>query len=296
MTKFNTKFRIRIENEAHLSSLLDVKISVWVIVILFILGIASAILIASVIVMVTPLHTVLPGYLKEDQRSATEENLLRLDSLQDVYKVNQQFIDNFLLISDTDRIPADSINLHPDSIDTVSDTLISPGEREKRFVSRMEEQERFNISVLAPLAADGMTFSFPAESGIFTGLSKESLTGEVILPADNNVISVADGTVVASYYSHAEKGYVILIQHPRGFVSRYSHTGNPMVGLGEEVLVGQIIAPSHAPDSKGNRYFYINMWHNGSAVIPFKYLNPQSASLKNENFGKENFYDAPRGK
>ncbi|MDE5807808.1 MAG: M23 family metallopeptidase, partial [Muribaculaceae bacterium] len=251
----------------------------------------------SFIVMLTPLHTLLPGYLKENQRSATEENLLRLDSLRNVYETNQRFIDNYLRITDTDRFPLDSTILNKaDSLPKITDSLMLPSKRESMFVAKMEEQERFNISVLAPLAADGMLFSNISDSGIFTSASKDSEVGEVILPEDASLLCVSDGTVIACYYSHQEKGYVIIIQHQRGFASRYSHVGNPLVVMDEDVEAGQIIASPPSPDNSGKRTAYIRMWHNGLPIVPYRFIHDNNIENRIDSSSPANSFDAPRGR
>ncbi len=289
-------FRIRIENESHLSTLADASLSRWGVAGVIILFLLLSVLAGSLLVIFTPIHTLLPGYLKENQRSATEENLLRLDSLLNVYEMNQRYIDNYLRITDTDRPALDSLALNADTVLLVKDTLMVPGEREKNFVARMEEQEKFNISVLAPLAADGMVFSDPSDMGVFSASSKEAEVGEIILPTDASVLSIADGTVLASYYSNAEKGYVVIIQHQRGFATRYSHLGSPLAVMGEDVEAGQIIAAAPSPDRSGKRVVYLRMWHNGLPVAPYKFINERDARLLKEHFRIENSFEAPRGK
>lgn len=296
MTRKKTKIRIRIENESTLSTLTDSSLSRWKIAFFFFIFIILSIAAGSLIVYITPLRTLLPGYLKENQRSATEDNLMRLDSLRAVYETNQRFIDNYLRVTDISRIPTDSVALKPDSVVPISDSLMLPSERERHFVARMEEHERFNISVLAPLAADGMDFSNVSEAGIFTSASKDSQIGEVIVPMDEEVLSVADGTVIAVYYSRNENGYVIIIQHPRGFISRYSRLGSPLTVMGETVEPGQIIASAPFPDRFGKRIVDIRMWHNGLPVIPYRYLHGNEIAYDNELFGRENSFESPRGK
>lgn len=288
--------RIKIENESHLSTIADASMSIWAVAGVVLLILLFSVVTGALIVFLTPLHTLLPGYLKENQRSATEENLMRLDSLRNVYETNQRYIDNYLRITDTDRLPIDSTALNQDSVAFIKDTLLTPGERERRFVARMEEQEKFNISVLAPLAADGMAFSRPSDTGVFSSASKDSETGEILLPSDASVLSVADGTVLAAFFSRAENGFVMVIQHQRGFASRYSHLGKPLAMMGEDVEAGQIIADSPHPDKSGKRYIYIRMWHNGLPVVPYNFVNEREAENFREYFGIENSFEAPRGK
>lgn len=257
-----------------------------------ILFLAVMFLFAGIFIIATPLKTLLPGYMKQQERTATEENILRLDSIQAVYETNQAYIENFVKALDTERIPNDSILMVGETRELSSDSLLPASPLERKFVNAMEERERFNISVLAPLAAEDMMFSPVAESGIFTIASKDSTRGEILIGGDEPVLSISDGSVLASYYSPAEKGYVILVQHAKGFVSSYEGTGNPMVSAGDMVLAGQMIALGPKPDAKGRRIVAVMMWHNGISLKPFEYIG----SGAGHSYSKEDNYEAPRGR
>lgn len=289
---FHKKYKITIEDEAHLAEVATLRLTglgMWCAVAGVIIG---SLLIAGLLISVSPIRTLLPGYLKETQRSATEEGLLRLDSLMEAYEVNNAYIDNYFRVTDTEREPIDSAAVVPVSRELTSDSLMTATNEEQRFVSQMEERERFNISVLAPLAADGVAFSPVTADGIFTTESKSSEEGIIIMPYEESIQCVADGAVIALYYSPTERGYVLALQHPKGFVTTYSGTGTPLVGIGDNVNSGQIIALAPAPDSKGTRKFKIRMWHNGLAIIPYEYLGLPGHSSGSET---ESF-ESPRGR
>lgn len=290
--KRHPKYKLKLEDESHLSYVFNIKLTrfgMWaggilVLLIMFVL--------AGIFIIATPLKTLLPGYMKQQERAASEENILRLDSIQAVYETNQAYIENIVRALDTERaVPKDSIALAGETRELSSDSLLPASPLERKFVNAMEERERFNISVLAPLAAEGMIFSPISETGVFTSASKDATRGEVVMVPDEPVLSISDGSVLASYYSAAEKGYVILIQHSKGFVSRYEGVGNPMVSAGDAVLGGQMIALGPRPDAKGRRIAVIMMWHNGILLKPFEYVGTDV----NRNYSKEDTYEAPRG-
>lgn len=286
------KYRIRIEDESRLENLADISLSP-----LSLLAAAGAallilIIIGGAIVMVTPLRTLLPGYMKQSELSATEDNIMRLDSILGIYEQNQNYLDNILLAFDTDRKPiADSLIMTANLREMSPDSLLPPSPLERKFVNTMEERERFNISVLAPLAADGMMFFPVSDSGIFSSASRTEEKGYVIMPDEEAVKCVADGSILASYYSASGSGYVIIIQHAKGFVTRIARVGSPMVSAGDAVTGGQVIALGPSPDAKGKRYVEVMMWHNGLPLIPYEYIgNPESMIIKDAPF------EAPRGR
>lgn len=290
--KRHPKYRIRIEDESRLENLADISMSPLSLVSAIGAILLVFLLIAGVIVTVTPIRTLLPGYLKQSERSATEDNILRLDSILTVYHHNQEYLDNVLKAFNTNRIPAtDSIMMAAGLHEMSPDSLLPSSPLEQKFVNAMEERERFNISVLAPLAADGMMFSPLSDSGIFTAASRTEKKGIVIVPGDDAVKSVADGSILASYYSPAECGYVVIIQHSKGFVTRISHLGATMVSAGDSVIAGQVLSLGPTADSKGKHYLEVMMWHNGVPIVPYDYIgNPESSVAKDAPF------EAPRGK
>ena len=139
--------------------------------------------------------------------------------------------------------------------------------------------------MLAPLAADGMMFFPVSDSGIFSSASRTEEKGYVIMPDEEAVKCVADGSILASYYSASGSGYVIIIQHAKGFVTRIARVGSPMVSAGDAVTGGQVIALAPSPDAKGKRYVEVMMWHNGLPLIPYEYIgNPESMIIKDAPF------------
>lgn len=286
------KYKLTVEDESHLTRVLGIRFNLPVLVCSAVVFIALTLFVAGMIISFTPIRTLLPGYMKENQRSETEEELMRLDSLTEVYKKDRAFIDNFLKVTDTDRNPSDSIASISSSRLTKGDTLMSAGAAERAFVSRMEENERFNVSVLSPLAAENMQFYPVSSDGIFTKDSQLTQEGKIILPGDGNVTNAADGTVIATYYSVPDRGYVVIVQHNRGFITSYSHLGSPLVAPGDEISGGQVLASTPLPDTRGSRWINVRMWHNGLPLTPYEYLGVKDKT----GTPQAPKYEAPRGK
>lgn len=73
-----------------------------------------------------------------EQRAKTEESYLKVDSLQELYKVHQAYLDNLVKVLDTDRAPE-----IPDTVGNplpfMPDSLIVSSEIELMFLKKMEE-------------------------------------------------------------------------------------------------------------------------------------------------------------
>ncbi len=291
MIKRHPKYRIRIDDESRLESLFNISMSPGWLIASAVAALMLFTALGGILVMVTPLRTILPGYMKQSERSATEDNILRLDSILVVYRQYQTYLDNILTTLDIDRTSSDSVAMAPNLQELSPDSLLPPSPLERKFVDAMEERERFNISVLAPLAADGMMFSPVSDSGIFTSASRSEEKGVVLLAPDDAVKCDADGSVLAAYYSASDGGNVVIIQHAKGFVTRLSRLGSMMVSSGETVLAGQVLALNPRPDAKGRRFVEVRMWHNGLPLIPYEYIGNPGSSVS-----KEVPFEAPRGR
>ena len=93
----------------------------------------------ALLIMLTPIKRVMPGYMDQDQRAQTEERLLRLDSLNRVIRMRDLWLANIMRTLDTDR--RESGDLSRDTIGrdwTIEpDSLIGSSPRERRFVTSM---------------------------------------------------------------------------------------------------------------------------------------------------------------
>ena len=144
MIRNRPRYKVRIYDEAHLIDKSSFRIS-WirvlaVIFLLVLLGVA----IGFSIVWYSPLKKQLPGYMPADERSKTEEAYIKVDSLQMLYDVHREYLDNLLKVMNPDR--------EPDAPDTTShawrlepDSLSAASEIEKEFIHRMQ-QAGYNIT------------------------------------------------------------------------------------------------------------------------------------------------------
>lgn len=274
------RYKIKVEDESRLEDVVRIsvspaKLAAYSIFIVILLMISGALAVAF-----TPAHALLPGYLKDSERSATEVQHLRLDSLQEVYDNNQAYMLNFMQILDTDREITqmnDSAQISGGPVPFSSDSLLPTSDTERKFMAMMGEREKYNISVIAPLAAESMMFTPVNESSIVTGASRESTRADIILPKGATVGAIADGRVITVSQSVREGGgAAVIIQHAKGFLSRCSRLGTVLIEPGDYVTGGQIIALTSRGNARNNEHITIELWHNGNPLVPYDYLGDES--------------------
>lgn len=243
------RWRVEIINENTLARMWSLRLSgiqVWIAAIGVVAAIASLI---AVVFMFTPLGRLLPGQLHGDLRGNYLDAAVRIDSLSRIARDHDAYTRNIIrILSDSvdGGVPADAGIAET----AVTDSLVSATEAERRFVRQFEEEERFNLSVLSPIAAEGMIFEAPSATSAGTG----------------PVSAVYRGTVVA--VTDTPSGWTVTIQHPNDFISVYSHLDEVYVGRGDKVYAAQRIgsSTSEAP-------LLFELWHSGASLDPELYLS-----------------------
>lgn len=276
------KYRLKIEDESRLETLGEWSLSRRRIAAGAALLLLASVALSVLIVMLTPLKSLVPGYYRSSDRASTEEMLLRLDSIRSSYERNQAYMTNLLGVihPENRRLQADSVNMAGEMADLPVDSLMEASPMEARFVSKMREREKYNVSVLASLASEGMLFYPVCETGTVTPDSRDALKARVILPSSEGIMAVADCSIVAVYGSPLEGDYSVVMLHPNGFMTRYSGLGSMLAGQGDVVVGGQVIALSRPASAHSPSLMEIEMWHNGSPVTPYKYIGEAAAAAK----------------
>lgn len=268
-----SRYTLSLVNDTRMSRVFRVtgsrsRLIIGGVVLFFLTTIAGAALIS-----VTPLKTLLPGYLKRSQRTELIEMTLKLDSLSRLAAINNMYIDNMVAVI-SEKIDLDSMMAsYGDSTALLTlpiDSLLTASARERDFVRKYEQRERFNVSVLSPVAAEGMIF-YPPVAGIHISKSSDP-SGSITyrLPPSTPVSATYKGTVIDSYYKPGS-GYTIVIQHPNNFISRYSGLSAPMVEQGAKVNTGSRLGTSAVGNNRPPVIF--EMWYNGSQLDPSPYID-----------------------
>lgn len=177
-----------------------------------------------------------------ERRAGYIENILRLDSLAAKVAANDAYARNLIAIIAGEPSPVSS---HPDTLAPVDADMpmLTASDMERDFVRSYEADDRFNLSVLAPIAADGMTFSAPMSPGGW-------------------VAAIYRGGVVAVSWSAGLA--TVVVQHPNDFVTVYAGLTDLFADCGAKVVAGQRIGRGKAPS--------FELWHNGSRLNPDDYI------------------------
>lgn len=271
--KAKKRYRISIEDESRLRQVASISVSPTMLWAGGIVSIILLILFTSLIIMATPIRTLMPGYLKKGERTEAKEGLLRIDSIRDAYRINSLYLNNILTVLDTDRQPTDSLLNVTTPNELPPDSLLPTSPREIEFITQMKDREQYNVSILAPLAADQLRIYPIAASATVAEQSQNALKPRILTAKSSPICAATDGRVIAIQNPAPEGGSAIVIQHDNGFASRYSHLGTPTISPGAHVDGGSVIAHGATGGVTGSGYIYVEMWYDGNPVEPAKILN-----------------------
>ena len=155
------------------------------------------------LVLATPLHVFLPGYLDVRKRAVVMDCVMRIDSLERECNLRVAYLDNMTNIL-RDRIKANEIIPYDSAVSRIQDTLLSASERETRFAENYDRQERFGLNALENERNGRVAVVFiapvkgkvvPRDYGddVKPGVTRVELPGvvPVLAPSDGPVISLS---------------------------------------------------------------------------------------------------------
>lgn len=264
------RFRLSFVNENTFNEVWTIKMSQTKVVVSIIAIVGAVACVMATLIAFTPIRTLLPGYLKTSQRQENIVNSMMVDSLKMRVDINNAYLQNITDIL-TDNVVAEEVVIPNDSAVSAIpvDSIMGASPAELQFIQQFEDDERYNLSVLSPLVAEGMLFFAPVSGAtVEEQLMDGSMALSLIVPSLSPVSAVYAGTVVDVYYD-AMKGNVVIIQHSNDFLSKYIGVGETMCQVGAKVVAGQRIGMiSRNPDSR----FVFELWHKGTALQPLDYI------------------------
>lgn len=271
---FKFKYKVSIINENTLEEVAKLRISklngLWVI--LF----ASLIIftISSLIIVFTPLHYYLPGYVNTELRSQIVNNSMRADSIINAVNCQNRYIENVKMIM-SGELSIDSIYTNDTIVPTSNDSIMPISERELEFRKQYEESEKYNLSnvTISQNELYGLNFFTPTRGVVIHKFSPENKHYGIDVTAmpNSNILSVLDGTVIMTNYT-AEYGYTIAIQHTSNIISIYKHCSRLLKETGNTVRGGEAIALTRNDETKNIKHLHFELWHKGKAINPDKYI------------------------
>ena len=271
---FKFKYKLTITNENTLEEIVGIHVSKLNGVSVLLSAVTVIFLIASLIIVFTPLRNYLPGYMNTEVREQVVMNALRADSLQGMLERQRMYIMNIQDII-SGNIKADSVSTM-DSLTTArTEELMERTQAEDEFRKQYEETERYNLTTIdnAPTVT-GLIFFRPTRGMVSSEFNANQKHFGIDIAASPNesVLATLDGTVILATYT-ADTGYVIQVQHSQNLVSVYKHCGSLLKKVGDSVKAGEAIAlVGNTGEKTTGPHLHFEIWNKGRALDPSKYI------------------------
>lgn len=217
----------------------------------------------------TPARNLLPARFTSDLADRYADMSMRLDSVAEATRLYEAYARNLRSILGDSLPPSQATTARsiPDLQDIPLDQLMTASDAERQFVAAYDDAERYNLSVLSPIAAEGMTFYAPVSGVDARPVEADVPSVEIAAGKSTPVSAVYRGTVVSSQFV-AGRGTTVVIQHPNDFVSLYSGLAQTFVSRGAKVRAGERLGMAN-----GELYpLTFELWHNGSPLQPEEYI------------------------
>ena len=209
-------------------------------------------------------------------RQAIVNEALRIDSLEQVFELQNKYITNLQdIIAGTVKL--DTV-YSVDSLARVrSELIMERSEREETFMRQYEEAERYNITSQSQPVTDVSSISmFRPTAGLVTksyDALDQHLGVDIAASPNQSVVSVLDGTVLMATYT-SDNGYTICIVHPGELISVYKHCESLLKKTGDRVKQGDVVALVGRGTDRTlhGSHLHFELWYQGQPLDPEKYI------------------------
>ena len=271
---FKFKYKLTIINENTLEEIVGIHVSKLNGVSVLLSAVTVIFLIASLIIVFTPLRNYLPGYMNTEIREQVVTNALRADSLQWLLDRQRMYIMNIQDII-SGNIKVDSVYSIDSLTEARTEELMERTQAEEEFRKQYEETERYNLTTIDNAqAVTGLIFFRPTRGMVSSEFDANQKHFGIDIAASPNesVLATLDGTVILATYT-ADTGYVIQVQHGQNLVSVYKHCGSLLKKVGDSVKAGEAIAlVGNTGEKTTGPHLHFEVWNKGRALDPTKYI------------------------
>ena len=271
---FKFKYKLTITNENTLEEIVGIHVSKLNGVSVLLSAVTVIFLIASLIIVFTPLRNYLPGYMNTEIREQVVNNALRADSLQWLLERQRMYIMNIQDII-SGNIKVDSVHTIDSLTETRTEELMERTQAEEEFRKQYEETERYNLTTIDNAQAiTGLIFFRPTRGMVSSGFDANQKHFGIDIAASPNesVLATLDGTVILATYT-ADTGYVIQVQHSQNLISVYKNCGSLLKKVGDSVKAGEAIAlVGNTGEKTTGPHLHFEIWNRGRALDPSKYI------------------------
>ncbi|GAP72882.1 peptidase, M23/M37 family [Candidatus Symbiothrix dinenymphae] len=267
--KMRFKYKLSFLNEKALEEVFSLRVSFLSIVWSLFALVVVVVVLTAVVIIQTPVHDYLPGYLDDEMREQLLTNGMKTDSLEEVIRLQTSYLENITqLLNGTNEVtpmPAD------DTL-TVRAEELKKSEMLTEFVRAHEEDTKYSLNMAAAvpvLSEDAMPYK-PVVGYVSShfDLNEKHYGIDVATKPKESILATMRGIVIFAGFE-ATGGYTIELQHPNGIVSVYKHNAVLLKKQGESVNAGEVIAiVGNSGTLSNGTHLHFELWFKGKPLNP----------------------------
>ena len=267
-------FHLVVVNEKTLKKRKIFSASRLKIILVSLFGLTVILSAVFLIIYFTPLKEYFRGYTSTALRTSSLNNAIKLDSLETLYSIQNNYISSLKnLLSgkiDFEDLSKDSL-LEAYSTNDLDFVNINVEDSILRAI--VEEEDKYNLTNINVDQLSAALFN-PANGGISSefSLQEKHFGVDITLPENSAVYSVSEGRVLFAEWT-SETGFVIIIEHLNGLTSVYKHNSSLSKTQGEHVRRGEVIGFSgNTGELTSGPHLHFELWFKGDPVDPLDFI------------------------
>lgn len=272
--KLTFKYRFVVLNEETFEERFSFKLNRLNVIILGGAFVVLLVGLTAFIMAFTPLREYIPGYSSSTLKKRASDLVYKVDSLQQQLAVNDVYIHNIQQVL-TGKIK--DITFDKDSIAEqlrIEDANFATTPLDSSFREEVEREDRYSLFERATKKTDIVFFAPISGKITDTYNPKEKHYAiDIAVQKDSPVKAVADGTVIFTGFT-AETGFVIILEHAKGFLSVYKHNASLHKEQGDLVKSGEAIANAGSTgELSTGPHLHFELWNDGYPVNPLNFID-----------------------
>ena len=274
--KLLSRYRLVILNEENYEEQFFFRLSILNLLIISTFVLSFLITSTLLILSYTSLKEFIPGYASDSMRKQAIINASKLDSLTISYNQSLNQLNSIKRVL-TGDIKFEEFKEREFKLDTenIEVKLNSKKIKEDSLLRNIVDREdRYSLNV-NETSNESFLF-FPPVSGQISQKFNPSIKHyavDIVAKENEPVRSVADGVVIFSEWS-IDTGYVIILEHNKGYLSVYKHNESLNNFQGDIVQAGDIIGTvGNTGEYSTGYHLHFELWNNGYPLNPEDFIN-----------------------
>ncbi|MDR3246222.1 MAG: M23 family metallopeptidase [Prevotellaceae bacterium] len=270
------KYRLGIYNDTTYEQVFHFRLKGREVLVTVVVSIFLLVGLNTFFIAFTPIREFIPGYPDKETRRIMQNNVLKIDSLENEIAEWALYWDNSLRVISGSSTQI--VQNPPDSSFSNKPFQDVRSKQDSLFRDKIEKEERFDFGADFSLRKgkdiSEVHFMAPLKGKITSNFNAgENHLGVDIVSSPNDVVvATLDGTVILSEWT-LETGNVIQIQHNDNIISVYKHNAKLLKKQGSKVKAGDAIAiMGNSGELTSGHHLHFELWCKGIPLDPEQYI------------------------